>query len=175
MMSAGLAETVGLSAWHDPSLWNIGKIPFANAYLPIYADLACRLIAAMRGKSRRCLVLDLDNTLWGGVIGDDGLEGIVLGQGDPQGEAFLEIQSTALALRQRGIVLAVSSKNNDETARLPFQNHPEMLLRENHVAVFQANWNDKATNIQAIAKELSAWARIDGFPRRQSGGAAVGA
>jgi FkbH-like protein len=152
---AGLAETVGLSAWHDPALWNMGKIPFANACLPIYADLACRLIAALRGKSRRCLVLDLDNTLWGGVIGDDGLEGIVLGQGDPQGEAFLGVQRTALALRQRGIVLAVSSKNSDEIARLPFQNHPEMLLRENHVAVFQANWNDKATNIQAIAKELS--------------------
>jgi FkbH-like protein len=152
---AGLAETVGLSAWHDPTLWNLGKIPFANAYLPIYSDLACRLIAALRGKSRRCLVLDLDNTLWGGVIGDDGLEGIILGQGDPQGEAFLEIQRAALALRDRGIVLAVSSKNCDETARLPFQSHPEMLMRENHVAVFQANWNDKATNIQAIAKELS--------------------
>jgi FkbH-like protein len=152
---AGLAETIGLSAWHDPTLWNIGKIPFANAYLPIYADFVCRLIAAMRGKSRRCLVLDLDNTLWGGVIGDDGLDGIVLGQGDAQGEAFLGTQRTALALRDRGIVLAVSSKNTDEIARLPFQNHPEMLLRENHVAVFQANWNDKATNIQAIAKELS--------------------
>ncbi len=152
---AGLAETVGLSAWHDPTLWNIGKIPFANAFLPIYADFTCRLIAAMRGKSRRCLVLDLDNTLWGGVIGDDGLDGIVLGQGDPQGEAFLGTQRTALALRERGIVLAVSSKNSDEIARLPFQYHPEMLLRENHVAVFQANWNDKATNIQAIAGELS--------------------
>jgi FkbH-like protein len=151
----GLAETVGLSGWHDANLWNIGKIPFANCFLPIYADLACRLIAALRGKSRRCLVLDLDNTLWGGVIGDDGLEGIVLGQGDPQGEAHLEIQRTALALRERGIVLAVSSKNNDETARLPFQKHPEMLLRENHLAVFQANWNDKATNIRAIAEELS--------------------
>jgi FkbH-like protein len=151
----GLAETVGLSAWHDSSLWNIGKIPFANGFLPIYADLACRLIAALRGKSRRCLVLDLDNTLWGGVIGDDGLEGIVLGQGDPVGEAHLEVQRTALALRERGIVLAVSSKNNDEMARLPFQKHPEMLLRENHLAVFQANWNDKATNIQAIAAELS--------------------
>jgi FkbH-like protein len=151
----GLAETVGLSAWHDANLWNIGKIPFANGFLPIYADLTCRLIAALRGKSRRCLVLDLDNTLWGGVIGDDGLEGIVLGQGDPQGEAHLEIQRTALALRERGIVLAVSSKNNDETARLPFQKHPEMLLRENHLAVFQANWNDKATNIRAIAEELS--------------------
>jgi len=151
----GLAETVGLSAWHDANLWNIGKIPFANCFLPIYADLACRLIAALRGKSRRCLVLDLDNTLWGGVIGDDGLEGIVLGQGDPLGEAHLEIQRTALALRERGIVLAVSSKNNDDTARLPFQKHPEMLLRESHVAVFQANWNDKATNIRAIAAELS--------------------
>jgi FkbH-like protein len=152
---AGLAETVGLSAWHDPSLWNMGKIPFANSFLPIYADLTCRLIAALRGKSRRCLVLDLDNTLWGGVIGDDGLEGIVLGQGDPQGEAFLGIQSAALALRERGIVLAVSSKNNDEIARQPFRHHPEMLLRENHVAVFQANWNDKASNIRAIADELS--------------------
>jgi FkbH-like protein len=152
---AGLAETVGLSAWHDPALWNLGKIPFANSFLPIYADLACRLIAALRGKSRRCLVLDLDNTLWGGVIGDDGLEGIVLGQGDPQGEAFLAVQSAALALRERGIVLAVSSKNSDEIARLPFRQHPEMLLRENHLAVFQANWNDKATNIRAIADELS--------------------
>jgi len=151
----GLAETVGLSAWHDSNLWNIGKIPFANAFLPIYADLTCRLIAALRGKSRRCLILDLDNTLWGGVIGDDGLEGIVLGQGDPLGEAHLEVQRAALHLRERGIVLAVSSKNNDETARLPFQKHPEMLLRENHLAVFQANWNDKATNIRAIASELS--------------------
>jgi FkbH-like protein len=151
----GLAETVGLAAWHDPNLWNIGKIPFANTFLPIYAELACRLISAIRGKSRRCLVLDLDNTVWGGVIGDDGLDGIVLGQGDPQGEAHLEVQRAALALRERGIVLTVSSKNNDETARLPFQRHPEMLLRENHLAVFQANWNDKATNIRSIASELS--------------------
>lgn len=152
---AGLAETVGLSAWHDPTVWNLAKVPFADDYLPIYAEHATRLIAAMRGKARRCLVLDLDNTLWGGVIGDDGLEGIVLGQGDPTGEAFQAVQRLALALRARGIVLAVSSKNNDEAARAPFRRHPEMLLRESHIAVFQANWNDKATNIEAIAKELS--------------------
>ena len=152
---AALAETVGLAEWHDPTLWNIGKVPFANAYLPIYAEAACRLIAALRGKSRRCLVLDLDNTLWGGVIGDDGLSGIVLGQGDPTGEAFLEMQRTALALRERGIVLAVCSKNDEHTARAPFRSHPEMLLREEHFAVFRANWNDKATNIQAIAESLS--------------------
>lgn len=152
---AGIAETVGLSGWHDAGLWNMAKVPFSNTYLPLYADHVCRLIAAQRGKSRRCLILDLDNTIWGGVIGDDGLEGIVLGQGDATGEAFLDTQRTALALRERGVILAVSSKNNDETARLPFQSHPEMLLREEHIAVFQANWNDKATNIQAIAKELS--------------------
>lgn len=152
---AGLAETVGLADWHDPTLWNMAKLPFASAYLPLYADHLCRLIAALRGKSRRCLILDLDNTVWGGVIGDDGLEGIVIAQGDPTGEAHLTVQQTALALRERGVVLAVSSKNNDEVARLPFQKHPEMLLREDHIAVFQANWNDKATNIKAIAEELS--------------------
>jgi FkbH-like protein len=152
---AALAETVGLADWHDPVLWNLGKIPFANAFLPVYADFTCRLLAALRGKSRRCLILDLDNTLWSGVIGDDGLEGIVLAQGDATGEAHLAVQRTALTLRARGIVLAVSSKNQDETARLPFQKHPEMLLRESHIAVFQANWKDKATNIKAIAEELS--------------------
>jgi FkbH-like protein len=152
---AGLAESVGLAEWHDPTLWNMGKIPFANRFLPVYADFVCRLIAALCGKSRRCLVLDLDNTLWGGVIGDDGLRGIVLGQGDATGEAFLSVQRTALELRERGVVLAVCSKNDDETAREPFRNHSEMLLRENHVAIFQANWKDKATNIRAIAEALS--------------------
>src|SRR5258705_2746178 len=152
---AGLAETVGLDSWHDATLWNMAKLPFANEFVPLYAEHVCRLIAAQRGKSRRCLILDLDNTLWNGVIGDDGLEGIVIGQGDPTGEAHLAVQQAALAVRARGIVLAVSSKNNDETARLPFRDHPEMALRENHIAVFQANWNDKATNIKAIAEALS--------------------
>ncbi len=152
---AGLAETVGLADWHSPAQWNLAKLPFSDAHLPLYADHVCRIIAALRGKSRRCLVLDLDNTLWGGVIGDDGLEGIKCAQGDATGEAHLSVQQLALDLRERGIVLAVSSKNNDETARLPFQKHPEMLLREEHVAIFQANWNDKATNIKAIAEELS--------------------
>lgn len=152
---AAVAESVGLAEWHDPTLWNIGKVPFAGTYLPLYAEAACRLVGALRGKSRRCLVLDLDNTLWGGVIGDDGLNGIVLGQGDPTGEAFLEVQRAALALRGRGIVLAICSKNDEATARVPFRSHPEMLLREDHIAVFQANWQDKATNLRAIADALS--------------------
>jgi FkbH-like protein len=152
---AHLAETVGLAEWHSPAQWNMAKLPFSNSSVPLYADHVSRIIAALRGKSRRCLILDLDNTLWGGVIGDDGLEGIRVAQGDATGEAYLSVQRLALALRERGIVLAVCSKNQDEVARLPFRRHPEMMLRENHFAVFQANWNDKATNIQAIADELS--------------------
>ncbi len=152
---AALAETVGLANWHSPAQWNMAKLPFSATYLPLFADHVGRLIGAMRGKSRRCMILDLDNTLWGGVIGDDGIDGIKLAQGDAVGEAFLDVQRMALMLRGRGVVLAVSSKNTDAVARGPFQRHPEMLLREKHFAVFQANWNDKATNIKAIAETLS--------------------
>jgi FkbH-like protein len=152
---AGLAETVGLGDWHSPKQWNLGKLAFDSKYLPLYAEHCARLVGALRGKSRRCLILDLDNTVWGGIIGDDGIEGIVLGQGNATGEAYLEVQRTALALRDRGVVLAVSSKNDDATARLPFRGHTEMLLQEDHIAVFQANWDDKATNIAAIASALS--------------------
>jgi FkbH-like protein len=152
---AALAETVGLAQWHSPTQWNVAKLAFDQRLIPLYAEHVCRVIAALRGKSRKCLVLDLDNTLWGGTIGDDGIEGITLGQGDATGEAFLEVQRTALALRDRGIVLAVSSKNDDAVARTAFAAHPDMLLRADHIAVFQANWNDKATNIAAIARELS--------------------
>jgi FkbH-like protein len=152
---AGIAETVGLADWHDTHLWNMAKFAFSDEMVPLYADHVARTVAAIRGKSRKVLILDLDNTVWGGVIGDDGLDGIKLAQGDAQGEAHLEVQRLALNLRKRGILLAVSSKNTDEVARRPFDEHPEMLLKLEHIAVFQANWNDKATNIQAIAEELS--------------------
>lgn len=152
---AHLASTVGLANWHFPRDWNLGKFPFAHTFLPLYADHVCRIVAALRGKSRRCLVLDLDNTIWGGVIGDDGIEGIQIGQGDATGEAFLAVQRLALDLRGRGIVLAICSKNEEANARSPFRSHPEMLLRESHIAVFQANWRDKPSNIKAIATELS--------------------
>ncbi|MGA2848366.1 MAG: HAD-IIIC family phosphatase [Terracidiphilus sp.] len=152
---SGLAETVGLANWHNTQLWNMAKFSFSDEFIPLYADHVARTVAAIRGKSGKVLILDLDNTVWGGVIGDDGLEGIKIAQGDATGEAHLAVQRIALDLRQRGIVLAVSSKNTDEVARAPFQQHPEMLLRLDHIAVFQANWNDKATNIQAIAEELS--------------------
>jgi len=152
---AGLAETVGLADWHNQQLWNLGKFSFSHEFVPLYGDHVARCIAAIRGKSKKALVLDLDNTLWGGVIGDDGLEGIKIAEGDALGEAHRAVQRLALDLRHRGIVLAVSSKNTDSVAREPFQKHPEMLLKLEDIAVFQANWNDKATNMQAIADELS--------------------
>lgn len=152
--AACIAESVGLAHWHDPIGWALGKFLFAQDVVPLYADHVGRLIASARGKARKCLVLDLDNTLWGGVIGDDGIDGIVVGNGSPTGEAYLHIQRTALALRERGIVLAVSSKNDEPVARSVFRSHPEMLLKEQHITVFQANWQDKATNLRAIAAAL---------------------
>jgi FkbH-like protein len=152
---AGLAETVGLADWHGTHQWNLAKFSFTEEFVPFYAEHVARLVAAIRGKSRKVLVLDLDNTLWGGVIGDDGIEGIKLAQGDAQGEAHLHLQRLAIDLRRRGVLLAVSSKNDDDVARRPFEQHPEMLLKLDDIAVFQANWKDKATNIQAIAEELS--------------------
>jgi len=150
-----MAGSVGFESWHDPVQWNLAKVPFAQQFLSLYAEHIGRLLAAMRGRSRKCLVLDLDNTIWGGVIGDDGPEGIVLGNGSPHGEAFLDVQRTVLRLRERGILLAVCSKNNEATARAPFRSHPDMLIREEHIAVFQANWIDKGANLAAIARELN--------------------
>lgn len=153
--TAALAEAVGLAQWHDRASWALGKFPFALDVVPIYADHVARLMAAARGKARKCLVLDLDNTLWGGIVGDDGPEGIAIGNGSAVGEAHLHVQQTALALRERGIVLAVCSKNDEQVARSVFRSHPEMLLHEEHIAVFQVNWQDKAANLRAIAESLN--------------------
>ncbi|WP_293682568.1 HAD-IIIC family phosphatase [uncultured Phenylobacterium sp.] len=151
---AALAEQVGTFRWFNPTTYNLYKLPFAADATPLYCEAVGRLIGAMRGKSRKCLVLDLDNTCWGGVIGDDGLEGIRIGGGVAEGEAFAAIQRTALELKARGVLLAVSSKNDDHIARAPFREHPDMVLRESDIAVFQANWQDKASNLEAIARTL---------------------
>jgi FkbH-like protein len=152
---ARLAGNVGLEAWDSPRHWHASKLSFNPEMTPVYADVVTRTVAAVSGKSRKCLVLDLDNTLWGGVIGDDGVDGIDIGQGSASGEAFLAIQRLALDLRNRGVVLAVCSKNELEVAKTPFAQHPEMLLREDHIAVFQANWTDKAANLKLIAETLN--------------------
>ncbi len=149
------ARRDGLSAWHDPALWHRSKQEVTPARAPSYGELVGRLIAARQGRSYKCLVLDLDNTLWGGVIGDDGLDGIVLGQGSPMGEGFTAVQEHAKDLARRGVILAVSSKNDEANALEPFERHPEMVLRRPDIASFQANWTDKAANIRAIAADLN--------------------
>jgi FkbH-like protein len=145
----------GIAAWHDPVLWHRAKIEIAPPMAPLYGDLVARIVAAQRGRSYKCLVLDLDNTLWGGVIGDDGIEGIVLGQGSSEGEAFVAFQDYAQRLSERGIILAVCSKNDEKIALTPFASHPDMVLKRASFAAFVANWSDKASNLRAIAAEIN--------------------
>ena len=145
----------GLTAWYDPALWHRSKQEITPAAGPTYGELVGRLIAARQGRSYKCLVLDLDNTLWGGVIGDDGMDGIVIGQGSPLGEGFAELQAYAKDLARRGVILAVSSKNDEQNALEPFEKHPEMVLRRGDIASFRANWTDKAANIRALAQDLN--------------------
>ena len=152
---ASLAGMVGTSHWFDSKLFHNSKIPFSLPFVPLYADHVCRVIGAMSGKSRRVLVLDLDNTLWGGIVGDDGVEGITIGNGSALGESFIYFQNKVLSLRKRGVLLAVSSKNDDLQARRPFQEIQDMVLKEHHFSAFHANWNDKASNILAISQQLS--------------------
>jgi FkbH-like protein len=152
---AALASRVGIDNWIDSVRFHEAKIPFRIELGPLVADHLCRTLAAIAGKSCRALVFDLDNTIWGGVVGDDGVSGIRLGQNSAEGEAYLAFQRFLLTLRQRGVVLAVCSRNTDAIAREPFRKHPEMLLREEHIAIFQANWEDKATNLKAIAEALN--------------------
>jgi FkbH-like protein len=150
-----LSASVGRWNWGDERFFHLAKLPCAPEHLVPYAHGVATLISARLGRSRKCLVLDLDNTLWGGVIGDDGLAGINLGQGDAVGEAYVAFQRYAKALNERGVILAVCSKNEDANAREPFEKHPEMVLRLDDIACFVANWEDKAANIRRIAQELN--------------------
>jgi FkbH-like protein len=145
----------GIAEWHDEALWHRSKQEIHPRVSHVFGDQVGRLLAAIRGRSSKCLVLDLDNTLWGGVIGDDGMAGIALGQGNAVGEAHLAFQRYALELSRRGVILAVCSKNDEANALEPFERHPEMLLRKQDIACFVANWDDKATNLRRIAQRLN--------------------
>ena len=149
-----LSASAGRWAWADERFYYQAKLPCAPEYLVTYAQSVASIVGSFRGKSKKALVLDLDNTLWGGVIGDDGLGGIRIGHGEPEGEAFLAFQQYVDGLRRRGVILAVCSKNNEDTAREVFEKHPEMCLRSDHISCFVANWEDKATNIRRIAEQL---------------------
>lgn len=149
-----LAARYGLTRWEDRRYWFHSRHAFALDATGPVAHAAARLIAAARGLARKCLVLDLDNTLWGGVIADDGIEGIALGSG-AAGEAFAAFQAHLRALRERGVILAACSKNDPAIAALPFRDHPDSVLRLEDFAVFRAGWDDKATGLREIARQLN--------------------
>ena len=149
-----VARTLGRTRWEDARFWYHSRHAFAlDASGPV-AHAAARLIAGARGLAKKCLVLDLDNTLWGGVIGDDGVAGIALGHGE-EGEAYVALHRYVKTLKERGIILAVCSKNEHETAASVFREHPDCLLRLEDFAVFTANWGNKADNIRDIAATLN--------------------
>jgi len=149
------AAADGLAQWYDAGMWHHSKNEVHPRAAEMYGEQVARLVAAGRGKSKKCLVLDLDNTLWGGVVGDEGVEGIVLGQGSGQGEAFQEFQRYCKGLSARGVLLAVCSKNDQTNALEPFERHPEMVLRAGDITCFVANWRDKAENLRTIAETLN--------------------
>lgn len=148
-----LAARVGKDHWLDPRLWYRTRQPVAHEALPVLARETAAVLAADVGLAARCLVLDLDNTLWGGIVGEDGLDGIVIGEG-PDGEAYAAFQEYASALRRRGIVLAVASKNDLEDARQPFADKPGMRLKLDDFAMFVADWRRKPEQIAEIADTL---------------------
>jgi FkbH-like protein len=151
---AGLAAEAGLANAHDPRLYATAKVAFALDFLPPIARAITGIVKAISGDLKKCLILDLDNTVWGGIIGDDGMENIQVGDLG-LGHAFDELQRWAKELRYRGIILAVCSKNDEEVARRPFAEHPDMILRLEDIAVFVANWENKAENIKRIQQTLN--------------------
>lgn len=138
----------------DYRQYYFGDIKVSVDFLPHLADDLMGYVKAIGGLNKKCIVLDLDNTLWGGIVGEDGFNGIKLGT-DPIGRAYVEFQRHLLALNQRGIILAINSKNNFDDAIKVIKEHPNMILREEHFACMKINWNDKISNFNEIAKELN--------------------
>ena len=147
---AGLQNLFGRQFMFAPNVYMTTEMVLSVNALPYVASRVVDIIAAIKGLFKKCLILDLDNTVWGGVIGDDGLEGIELGHGLGIGKAFTEFQMWIKKLKQRGIIICVASKNNEDTAKEPFEKHPDMILKLNDIAVFQANWETKVDNIRTI-------------------------
>jgi FkbH-like protein len=148
-----LAAGIGKRGWSDPRLWYAARQPFGHESLALLARETAAVLAADLGLAARCLVVDLDNTLWGGVVGEEGFDGIVIGEG-PDGEAYAAFQDYLSALRRRGIILAVASKNDLEGARLPFERNPAMRLKLDDFAAFVADWRRKPEQLTEIAQAL---------------------
>lgn len=143
----------GKDAAFDYKMYYLGDIRINPQVIPQLCDEYLPYIRAMLSKSKKCLVLDLDNVLWGGIIGEDGLDGIKLGP-TPEGRPFVEFQKYILSLYNRGVILAVNSANNSDDALEVFRHHPHMVLKEDHFAAMKMNWDDKISNMKSIAEDI---------------------
>ncbi|GHT55133.1 hypothetical protein FACS1894109_01090 [Spirochaetia bacterium] len=152
---AAVQNKLGRDVLFDSSIYVSTEMVLSLESIPSIASRVMDIVCAAQGALKKCLILDLDNTLWGGVIGDDGLENIQLGHGLGIGKAFTEFQHWIKALKTRGIIIAVCSKNNEDTAKEPFIKHPEMVLKLEDISVFVANWDNKADNIRHIQSILN--------------------
>jgi len=149
-----LSAQVGLPVWHDYNYWHNFHMAVSPTATVALARNVAGIVKGIYGKTKKCLVLDLDNTLWGGVIGDDGLQNVILGRDHPVGEAFVNFQRYVKDLQRRGVILAVCSKNDEQNAKEGFS-HPDSVLKLDDFSVFKANWDPKPENIRMIAAELS--------------------
>jgi len=149
-----VALRLGINRFYDTRYWQMAKAPYSDEALSLTAAEMFKFVRAKLGKTRKCLVLDCDNTLWGGVVGEDGLEGIKLGTTYP-GSAYLAFQRQILELHARGVIIALVSKNNEADVWEVFDRHPDMLLKREHIASAYINWQDKAANLRSVAKDLN--------------------
>lgn len=151
---AEIARNIGRDKFYSKRMWYLGSIPFSMAGEKAIAEEISRAWNALKGNRKKCLVLDLDNTLWGGVIGEDGLQGIELST-TKEGSRFRDFQKRIKDLKDQGVLLTIVSKNNEEDALEAIREHPDMVLREDDFVIIKANWEPKAVNIQNIAEELN--------------------
>lgn len=149
-----LSSFLGLKNWYDERLWHSYKIAISFEASVYLAKELTNILNALFGKSKKCLVLDLDNTLWGGVIGDDGVDGVNISEGDAEGEAFLAFQKECLELSKKGIMLSVASKN-DPTTAIAGLNKDEMILKETNFVALSIGWEAKDAGLRKIAKDLN--------------------
>ena len=145
---------IGRTSFFSAPLYYSAKMPVSTGAMPAAAKTVVDIILSLKGRIRKCVILDLDNTLWGGIIGDDGLAGIEIGELG-KGHVFTNLQKWLKQLKDFGIILAVCSKNDESIAKEPFEKHSEMVLRLDDISVFVANWNDKASNIRLIRDTLN--------------------
>lgn len=149
-----LQRRFGAQSAFDARTWYLYRQPYSPAFLLEMGELLGRIIKATRITAKKCIVLDCDNTLWGGIVGEDGLQGIAIGEDFP-GSAFRDLQRYLLHLRGEGVLLAIASKNNEADVWEVFERHDAMVLKREHISAARINWEPKASNVESIARELN--------------------